>query len=471
MLSVPNRCGVHTGLGWVSFSVWCGLMHSVPRPEGGAVKPPPRSSLNPKKARRTYLLGILQGLFAQLGMNVSHPSLVLSVLVRELGGSNTLVGFLPAIRFGVFSLPQFLVAGWLETQHHRARVVVAGDIARLAAYGAMAAIISAGGVSRPTVTLAVFLLLFAFSRLAGGVGALARMDVIAQAVAPARRASFFANRSLWGGLAAFGVGFLVSYVLDPANGHPYPYSYVLLLVLSMCSFLAAAIVFSRITDMPGNGNVLRHSLMSQLARAPSLLMGDPFLRRYLIVRVLLTMTRLAEPFYPVFALDVLGAPTSMVGYYLSASTLARILSNLLWQTIDRSRGTLFLLKLSGWLTVLAPLMAALVPWVMRAVGFTVENSGLLPAYLFGLVFLVAGGSNSGRMIGLSAMLLNIAPDDQRPSFIGLVSTVLGFVNFLPILAGAIVDSVGFAPVFFTATCLILLANVLLMSWRDSGTRG
>lgn len=161
----------------------------------------------------------------------------------------------------------------------------------------------------------------------------------------------------------------------------------------------------------------------------------------------------------------------MVGFYLSASTLARVLSNLLWQTIDRSRGTLFLLKLSGWLSVLAPLMAATVPWVMRAVGFTVENSGLLPAYLFGLVFLLAGGSNSGRMIGLSTLLLDIAPDDQRPSYLGLVNTVLGFVNFLPILAGAIVDSVGFSPVFFVATCLIFLANVVLIGWNPGSRTG
>ena len=435
------------------------------------MKPAPSSSLTPKKARQTYLLAILHSLFAQLGMNVSHPSLVLSVLVRELGGSNTLVGSLPAIRFGVFSLPQFLVAGWLETRSHKARVVVTAEIGRLASYGAMAAVIYAGGLSHPAVTLVVFLLLFTFSRLSGGVGALARMDVIAQAVAPTRRASFFANRSLSGGLAAFGIGFLVSYVLDPAYGQPFPNSYVLLLVLSMCAFLAAGLAFGRIPEMPVSGTVRRRSLRAQLARAPGLLGGDPFLRRYLIVRFLLTMTRLAEPFYPVFALDILGAPASMVGFYLSASILARILSNVLWQWIDRSRGTLFLVKLSAWLTVVAPLMAAVVPWVMRSVGFTVESNGLLPAYLFAVVFLIAGGSNSGRMIGLSAMLLNIAPDDQRPSFIGLVNTVLGFVNFLPILAGAIVDRVGFPPAFFTATVLILLANVLLMSWRDSDTPG
>ena len=42
-------------------------------------------------------------------MSLTHPSMVLSVFIRTLGGSNALVGLLPAIRFGGWFLPQFLV--------------------------------------------------------------------------------------------------------------------------------------------------------------------------------------------------------------------------------------------------------------------------------------------------------------------------------------------------------------------------
>ena len=234
-------------------------------------------------------------------MNVTNPSLVLSVLVRELGGSNALVGSLPAIRFGVFALPQYLVAGWLEGESRKVRVAVAGELCRATAYGAMATTIYSLGPSHPSTAMYVTLLLFSFSRLVGGAVALARLDVIAQVVKPSSRASFFANRSLWGGVASFAAGFLVSYVLDPAHGQPFPGSFVLLLVLSMCSFLAGAFVFARVAEVSGVGRVLHRSIGSQLARAPGLLRGNPLLRRYLVVRVLLTMTRLAEPFYPVLS--------------------------------------------------------------------------------------------------------------------------------------------------------------------------
>ena len=85
----------------------------------------------------------------------------------------------------------------------------------------------------------------------------------------------------------------------------------------------AVLTFAQIKETPDAVKQPHHSLKAQLARAPTLLKQDPTLRRYLLVRVLLNMTRLAEPFYPILALDVLGAPLSMVGLYLSAMTLAR----------------------------------------------------------------------------------------------------------------------------------------------------
>ena len=196
-----------------------------------------------------------------------------------------------------------------------------------------------------------------------------------------------------------------------------------------------------------------------------LLKQDPEFKRYLVARILLNTMRVAEPFYTVFALDILGAPVSMVGFYLSAMTLANILSNPLWQWAERARDTYFMVKAASLLTVLAPLLAATLPWLMRAAGFTVARYGLLPAYLFTGVFLLAGSANSGRGISLMALLLDIAPDQERASYVGLVNTVLGFVSFLPILAGAIIDWVGFEPVFFATTFLLLLGYLVTLGWK------
>jgi hypothetical protein len=429
----------------------------------------PRFGLRGSTSQRNYSLAILNGLLNRLGMNLTHASLVLSVFVRILGGSNTLIGLLPAIRFGGWFLPQFLVASWIQPQPRKVPIAVALATVRVVVYAALAALTCTLGLSYPHLLLVLFFALFTFSRLTTGAGALARLDAIGKVVSPSRRAVFFATRSFWGGLLVFGAGFLVRQMLDPIHGQPFPLNFALLFGFSCCCFVASAFSFSRIRETPDPIQQSRHSLRVQLARTPALLERDPTFQRYLVVRMLLNMTRLAEPFYAVFALDILGAPASMVGFYLSAMTLAGIVSNLLWRKVAQVRGTLLMLKAASLLTILAPLLAALLPWLMRSVGFTVERYGLVPAYLFTGVFLLAGSGESGRTIGLSSFLLDIAPDEERASYIGLAHTMLGFVSLLPILSGAVIDQVGFEPVFCAATFLLLLGYLVTLRWKPGET--
>jgi hypothetical protein len=428
-----------------------------------------RRALRGSPSHRNYSLSILSGLFTRLAMNVTHPSLVLSVFVRTLGGSNTLIGLLPAIRFGGWLLPQFLMASWIQPQPRKVPIAVALEAVRVLVYGALAALTCVLGLSYPRLLLLLFFASFTFSRLTTGTGALARMDAIGKVVPPPRRASFFAIRSFWGGLLVFGAGFLVRHMLDPAHGQPFPLNFALLFGFSCGCFILAALFFSQVKEEPDAIRQPRHSLRVQLIRTPALLDRDPAFQRYLMVRILLDMTRLAEPFYAVFALDILGAPASMVGFYLSAMTLASVLSNLLWQRVGQVRGTLFMLKAASLLTALTPLLAAVLPWLMRSVAFTVEGHGVLPAYLFTTVFVLAGSGESGRSIGLQSLLLDIAPEEERASYIGLANTMLGFVSLLPILSGAVVDRVGFEPVFFTATLLLLLGYLATLRWKLEGT--
>lgn len=417
--------------------------------------------------RRNYLLGVVNGAFTQLGMNLTQPGLVLSVLVRTLGGSNALVGLLSAIRFGAWYLPQFLVAGWIQPLRHKVPVTVSMEMVRMSIYAILGILTYTLGSSNPSLLLFILFVLFTLSRMTTGTGALARTDAIGKVVVPSRRAAFFAARNFWGGLVVFGAGFLVRYVLDETHGQPFPLNFTLLFGLSAVCFVIAILTFTQVKEKPGPADRPHHSPKAQLARAPGLLRGDPAFRRYVLVRILLNMTRISAPFYPIFALDVLEAPASMVGFYLSAQTFARILSNLVWRRVSRARGNYFLVKASALLTALEPLLAAVLPWLMRRVGFTVERRGLLPAYLFTAVFLVVGSSASGRSIGFMALLLNIAPDEERASYVGFVNTILGFVSLLPILAGVVIDQIGFEPIFYAVAGLLLLGYLTALGWRGS----
>jgi MFS family permease len=419
--------------------------------------------------QRNYLLGAANGVFVQTAMNLTHPSLVLSVFVRVLGGSNAMVGSLSAIRFAGWFLPQFLVAGWIQPLRRKLPLALGLEIVRLVVYAVLGVLTYTLGVANPSLLLVLFFALFSTSRLTAGAGALARTDVIAKTIPPRRRASFFAARNFWGGVAIFGAGFLVGAVLDEGAGWSFPANFTLLFALSTIGFLVALLLMAQVREPKGPEGLPHHSLREQLARAPALLAKDTDLRRFISIRVLLNMTRLAAPFYPILALDVLDAPPAMVGFYMSAMTLSRILANPLWQRLDRLRGNAFLVRTSALLTAVEPLAAVALPWAMRGLGFSDGQHGLLPAYLFTIVFVIAGSAESGRSIGLMSLLLEVAPDAERASYVGLVNTILGFASLLPIIAGAVIDRVGFEPIFGLATVLLMGGFVVTLRWNRSGS--
>jgi hypothetical protein len=260
-------------------------------------------------------------------------------------------------------------------------------------------------------------------------------------------------------------------VLDPAHGWSFPLEFVLLLGLSCAAFALAALTFARVREPPGAASRAARPPLVHLARGLDLPRRDARFRRYLLARFFLTTIRAAEPFYPIFALDALGAPASMVGLYLSTATLAAVLSNLLWQRVDRARGTLFLVKTSALITALTPLAAVLLPRAMWLQGLSVERYGLLPAYLFAGVFLLAGVGGSGRGVGLIALLLAMAPDEERASYVGLVNTALGPVSFLPMLSGVVIDRSGFEPVFLAVAGLVLAGYLLTLRWGSRQAAG
>ena len=415
--------------------------------------------------QRNFRLSVASGVFTQLAMNITNPSLVLSVFVRALGGSNTLVGSLSAIRFAGWFLPQFLVAGWVQPLRRKLPVAIALEVSRICVYATLAILAYSLGLSNPALLLAIFFVLFTLSRLTAGASGLARTDVIAKTVPPHRRAVFFATRNFWGSVVVFGAGILVRVVLEEGRGWWFPANFTLLFGLSTLGLAIALLFLLRVREPAGPAGLPHYSLREQLARAPGLLRGDASYRRYMLARVLLNMTRLSAPFYPILALDLLGAPPSMVGFYMAAMTLSRVLTNPLWQRLGRNRSNVYIVKASALLTAVEPLAAAALPWIIRLLGLSVESSGLLPAYLFTIVFLIAGSAESGRSIGLMSLVLDIAPDAERASYIGLVNTALGFVSLLSIAAGAAIDRVGFEPIFGLASILLLGGFVATLGWK------
>jgi len=133
------------------------------------------------------------------------------------------------------------------------------------------------------------------------------------------------------------------------------------------------------------------------------------------------------------------------------------LSNLIWSRISERQGTRRLILLTGVLIVLGPALAG-------AIGL--GSTGLLIA--MGLVFLVAGVATDGAGISGNTYLLEIVPETERPTYIGLANTTLGVVTFLPVLGGWLVTTIMYGGAFGIGVTFALLG--LAASYQLTETR-
>ena len=413
--------------------------------------------------RRNFSFGVLNGVFFNLYSALLDPSLVLSWFVSQLTTSNFLIGLITPIQNGGWFLPQLVMSSYLQRRQRKLPFYARMAGVRAVIWGLMTLAIFL--IEDPTVLLVVFFTLLTASSLGAGLSGLCFVDFVAKAIPPTRRGAFFAWRLFLGGLLALGGSLLVRYILDERRGFAFPDNYAILFLLSFFALCAGLGSFVLVVEPLEPVNEERISLARQVRRALDLPRRDKNFRRFLTMRLLLMGAEIASPFYIVYAKQALSLPVSMVGVYLTGTTLASFASNLLWGRISDRRGNKLLLALSNSLGLFIPLTAlAIVPLANLWPGLRELAPGL-----FALVFVLSGGFKSGSMIGNMNFLLEIAPADNRPLYIGFTNTIMGIALLATSVGGLIVDLVGFTVLFSLALAFYALA--LLSTLRLQEPRG
>lgn len=410
--------------------------------------------------RRNFSLGLLNGAFFNLFSALLDPSLVLSWFVSQLTTSNFLIGLIVPIQHGGWFLPQLVVSSYLQRRQRKLPFYTYIAGVRVTIWGLMTLAVFL--IEDAAVLLVVFFILLAAYSLGSGLGGICFVDIVAKAIPPTRRGAFFGWRRFLGGLLALGGSLLVKYILDERRGLAFPDNYAVLFLLSFFTLCAAMGCFILVVEPLEPVNKAKITLGKQFRRALDLPRRDKNYRRFLTMRLLLMAAEIATPFYIIYAKQALSVSVSMVGVYLTGATMAGFASTLLWGRISDRRGNKLLIILSSSLGLFIPLIAmSIVPLADLLPGLREFTSGL-----FALVFIVSGGSKAGAMMGNMNFLLEIAPADDRPIYIGLTNTILGIALLASSVGGLIVDLVGFTVLFSLALAFYALALFLTLKLQE-----
>ena len=181
---------------------------------------------------------------------------------------------------------------------------------------------------------------------------------------------------------------------------------------------------------------------------PRLLRRDRNLFWFLVARSVGTLGTMATGFYTVYALREFGAAEWQVAAFTTLLLTGQVIGNV---------GLGWLADRIGHRTVLVLGLAALTTGNVLA--FAADSVlGIRP------VFVLLGIHYASIHISARTILLELAEEGERPTYVGLVNTALAPLTFVgPLAAGLMADRVGFPFVFAVAAAACALGVALLQT--------
>ncbi len=403
--------------------------------------------LPPRRYRWNYsVMGLDISLFV-LALSFASSYGVLPLFVRHLSESNLAVGAIPSLRAATLLTPIF-VAGLTERLRRKQPFILGVTVFERVPYLVLAIATPLLALSHPAALLWLFYAMLALTTLSAGIAMPAWLDLIARMIPADWRGRFFGLSSALGGLlgvaGSAGAAFLLGR-FDWMIGIAlcFGIAFVFLVLSFICLAYAREPIEEIAITTQRKGTAWR--------QLPTVLRQDKNLRRYLAALLLITAASPTAAFYIVDAKGALGLSDGSAGLYATVLLAASTAGNLIWGYVGDHIGHKRVIVAGALCTGLAPLLALLVrdpQW------------GPLG---YGVVFLLAGLATSALSLTALTFIIDLAPDDQRPTYVGLANAAQAPCALAaPLLGAALADARGY-PALFALTAALALAGAFLIA--------
>jgi MFS family permease len=392
--------------------------------------------------RRNAIANLLDGAFFWFGLSFIATNTVIPLWISRLTSSRLLIGLGPALHVAGWYLPQLFTANWVQRLERKkvAPVRIGFFTERLPiVLLAPAALLALG--SR-TQALIVFFVLYGAASFGAGVVAVGWQDLFAKVIPSDRRARLFGLISFLGMGGGILTAAAASWLLET---YSFPYNYALCFAAAAVAMLISWLGLALIREPPSTITGPRIPLLEYWRSLPGVLRAYPNFRRFLISQSVINIGGMATGFLAVHAVQRWQLPDEQAALYTIAMVSGQALGNLPFGFIGDRWGQKRVLELGqvAWLVALT--LAVLAP---------------APAWYY-VVFVLTGISFSGSYQSGVMIGMEFSTPDERPTIIGLNSTVSGIASGVsPLLGGWLAAALGYQRLFLVA---IAVASVGLAS--------
>ncbi len=403
--------------------------------------------------RRNFLANALDGVAWMLGESFVSIGAILPVYARHLTDSPIVIGMIPALTDAGWYLPQLFMAVYVERlRHKKPAVLFLGALERLPFLALPLIVLWIAGVPR-SLGVAIFLALMVWKSFASGLAAAPWQELIATVIPVSHRGRFFGISRLGGQLLGIGGAALAAIILSRL---PYPLNFAACFALGSLGVILSYVLFLwTIEPSSPTTSAPRRPWSVHMKRFRAILRDDHNLRTFILSRYLAYFGGMAYGFIAVYAVQRFDLGDASAGVFTAILLASSVLGYAIWGPLGDRVGHKRVLELAGtvWLLALAIALAA-------------------PGYqAFYAVFALMGFGVSGTWVSDLSIAMEFGPEKERPTYVGLVRTLTGpAVFFAPLTAGALVEWLGYQPMF-VISLLLAAAGLVLLRRRVVEPRG
>jgi MFS family permease len=388
----------------------------------------------------------LDYVFFGAGLTFAGTATTLPAFAARLTTNPVWIGWISVIWSGGWLIPQIFAANYLAPLPRKMPVALALSWIGRPVFAALSVFLLLGGVRYPELALLVLLAAIFCFTFTDSVVAVAWFDMLVKALPGRERGRLIGLGQIGSGVLSIGAGLVVRWVLEaPAISFPNNYAY-LFLFADVC-FLLSLGGFYLIREPVESSHGKRQRWREYLPGLMQILRDDASFRRVTISRLLIGFTSVASPFFIIFALRKAGVTEGDVGIFTAVQTLGVTAAGLLFGWMADRFGPHRVIRVVGGVYLLSPLLAL-------GTNLWLSQSQVMTIW-FSIIFFLLGLGDGAIMLGFINYVLDIAPPNQRPAYIGLANTLMGVTVAYPLLGGWLAEWAGFNAVFILAGVGIL----------------
>lgn len=397
--------------------------------------------------RWNFSVNVLDNALYALAISLISRETIMPLLVSTLTDSKIMIGLIPAIAGISYYLPQLFVANHAERMKRKLPfvVLVSGIVQRLP-YFLLGISILLFAQESPAVALILFFVFLGMGAMGGGIVTPAWFTMIGKVIPVQRRGIFFGLADGGGLLMGIVGAFVVGITLDQVA---YPLNFATLFLIASI-IMAFSWLSLSLTREPESESVKQQIPLRQyISQLPAVLKQNHNYRRFVISYSVNHISMMVLGFFIVYGNETFKLSGADIGMLTALLIGSQAIMQLILGWVGDRHGHKFNLVLSALAIALSALNAIV----------ATDLASFIPT------FLLLGTALASDNVSRFNIVLEFAPPEDQPTYIGLTNTLLAPIIFLaPVIGGWIASTFGFHVMFMVAMGCGIIGGLLFIFW-------